>query len=214
MHMMNVLERKYNAGSWWPMARGFRPSEWEVCAGAILTQNTSWSNVEKALDNMKKAGITNARKTLSCSDSMLRKLVRPSGFYNQKACRLKALARFVLSFRSFRDFQRSVTREQLLGLKGVGKETADAILLYACHRPFFVVDAYTRRVFSRLGYIRGDEEYDAIRLIFEKHLMDAAGMKKMHGLIVEHAKHSCRKEPQCASCAIRKHCAFSSCIKI
>lgn len=210
MHLIKILERKYNADEWWPMERRFRPAEWEVCMGSILTQNTSWKNVEKSLDNLEDAGITSAKKTASCSLRKLSECIRPSGFFNAKAACSKQLASFVMSFRSFRDFQKHATREQLLGLKGIGHETADSLLLYACHRPFFVVDAYTRRIFSRLGYISGNEEYDTIRNKFERKLSSVEESKKLHGLIVEHAKHSCRKKPLCRKCILDPICLKSS----
>ena len=193
MQVYNDLLRDIGPQKWWPISGMFRPPEFEVCVGAILTQNTSWKNVEKALQNLVGAGKTSPEPIGSCPLPALEKLVRPSGFFRQKAGRLKEFSGFIISFDG--DFYKSVTREELLAIKGIGRETADSMLLYACNRPVFVVDAYTRRLFSRLGLIEGDEDYDKLRDMFEKSLPNNAGLyKEFHALIVEHEKRR-RKKP-------------------
>jgi len=178
---------KSSFANWWPMSGKFVPKEFEICIGAILTQNTNWKNVEKALNNMINAKKLSAEEIASCQLTTLEKLVRPSGFYRQKAKRLKEFAKFVVHFDG--DFYKDVTREQLLGINGIGRETADSILLYACNKPVFVIDAYTRRLFSRLGLITGEEDYDYLRNFFESRLPKDAGLyKEFHALIVEHEK--------------------------
>jgi endonuclease-3 related protein len=183
----NMLLKKYGRQNWWPMSGRFVPKELEICIGAILTQNTNWKSVEKALQNLLKAEKVSAKALADLRLSELEKLIKPSGFYKQKARRLKDFANFVANFDG--DFYKDVTREQLLAINGIGQETADSILLYACNKPVFVIDAYTRRLFSRLGMIKGDEDYDYLRNFFEARLRkDAELYKEFHALIVEHEK--------------------------
>jgi endonuclease-3 related protein len=191
---------------WWPVSNGFDPPAFEVCTGAILTQNTNWRNVEKALANMRLAGLTSPRSVAEAGKAALEKAVMPSGFYRQKSVRLKAFSGFVLSFGGFGRFARRVTREQLLGLNGIGPETADSILLYALGRPVFVIDAYTRRVFGRLGFVVG-RGYEEWRSFFEASLPHDAGLfGELHAQIVELAKAHCRKSPACGPCPLKGAC--------
>ncbi|MCX6817363.1 MAG: endonuclease [Candidatus Aenigmarchaeota archaeon] len=184
------LLKEYGPQAWWPMRRGFAPKEWEVCVGAILTQNTNWRNVEKALDNLIKSNVVTPEATLKISSRRLEQLVRPSGFYRQKAIRLKTLAQFILSYGSFNDFKR-IERHELLKVKGVGPETCDSILLYACGRPYFVIDSYTKRFVRSLGMEPAN--YEALRAHFESRLpKDVALYKEFHALIVEWGKRKTR----------------------
>jgi endonuclease III related protein len=192
---------------WWHMERGFSPKEFEVCVGAILTQNTNWKNVEKALHLMKGKGMTTPEYILSAGTKELEEAIRPSGFYKQKAERLKLFSQFVEGFGGFQEFSKSVTRDELLKLKGIGPETGDSMLLYALGRPVFVIDAYTRRIFTRLGF-PSRKGYEEWRKFFEENLpRDAQLYKEFHALIVEHAKRLCRKEPLCGECFMRGKCA-------
>jgi endonuclease-3 related protein len=185
------LLKAYGRQAWWPMKRRFHPREWEVCVGAVLTQNTNWRNVERALDNLVKSRIVTPEATLAISTRKLEQLIRPSGFYRQKALRLRTLAKFVLAFGSFGAFKK-VEREELLKVKGIGFETCDSILLYACGRPYFVIDAYTRRFIKALG-LRTANDYESLRHYFEKRLpKDAALYKEFHALIVEWGKRKTR----------------------
>lgn len=198
----NLLEMHGNQ-NWWPVSRSFEPKEWEICIGAILTQNTAWSNVEKALDNVYGARLLHAKDMISADLKTIKKLIRPSGFFNQKSIRLKNFSRFVLSFGNFENFKEKITREQLLAVNGIGPETADSILLYACNKPYFIVDAYTRRIFQRLNIINNDD-YEEIREIFESNLPRNVELyKEFHALIVRHAKECCKKEPNNA-CSLLK----------
>lgn len=223
MKLMSVYETlldSFGKQDWWPCSGSFSPPEWEICVGAVLTQNTNWTNVEKALENMKRAGKTDIMDLLGMKSMELEKLVRPSGFYKQKAERLKILADFVAGFGGFRGFAEKIEREHLLKVKGIGPETADSILLYAVGRPVFVIDAYTRRVFGRLGNIRGLESpaaktkgkkqpfgYEEWRNFFESDLpKDAELYKEFHALVVELAKRHCRKRPECEGCPLNKGC--------
>jgi endonuclease-3 related protein len=193
--------------NWWPAKRNFESDEWEICLGAILTQNTNWRNVEKALDNLNKHGKITVKSISEAPKEELTKIIRPAGFYNQKAERLKTFSKFVLKFGSLENFLKNVKREELLKLKGIGPETANSILLYAGNRPYFVVDAYTRRVFSRLGFIDANTNYETIRKFFEKNLpRDVEIYKEFHALIVELAKKFCRKNPLCNECPLKNFC--------
>ena len=165
----------------------FEPKELEVCIGAILTQNTNWKNVERALENLINAKILTAEKIANMHLSSIEKLIMSSGFYKQKAKRLKEFCRFIVNFKG--DFYKDVTREQLLSINGIGRETADSILLYACNKPFFVVDAYTQRIFSKLGLINEEDDYEKIRELFESNLpCDVELYKEFHALIVRLGK--------------------------
>ena len=207
LSIYSKLLRYYGHQNWWPVRHSFKPGELEICIGAILTQNTNWRNVEAALENLAKAKKLSAQDIASSSLPALEKLIKPSGFFRQKARRLKAFCRYVANYDG--NFYRDITREQLLVINGIGKETADSILLYACSKPFFVVDAYTKRVFSRLGFI-DEEGYEEIRSLFEDSLPRNAGLyKEFHALIVEHAKRTCKKEPLCAQCPLQKECKYS-----
>src|SRR3990172_5256382 len=183
------LLKEFGPQGWWPVQNGFSPPEWEACAGAILTQNTNWGNVEKSLASLKEGGVTSPQKMLKLHNHKLKSFIRSSGYYTQKAHRLQALAEFVSQFENEKSFLKGVDRKDLLLIHGIGPETADSILLYAAGQKFFVIDAYTRRIFSRFGMIKEDWRYDKVRLFFEKSLpKDADVYKELHALIVRLAK--------------------------
>lgn len=193
----NSLLKDFGHLAWWPLKRRFRPKEWEVCVGALLTQNTNWKNVERALDNLAKNGIITPQATLKTKKQKLEESIRPSGFYRQKAERLKAIAKFVLKFGSFENFQKNVGRSELLKVKGIGPETCDSILLYACGRPYFVIDAYTKKFVKQPGIkpgIKTAEDYEGLRSYFEGNLPKNISLyKEFHALIVEWGKRRPRK---------------------
>lgn len=201
-----LLDRHGHAG-WWPGETPF-----EVCLGAILTQNTSWTNVEKALSNLRTRGLLAFPGLARLPERRLAALIRPSGYFNVKARRVKAFLRFLGReydgrVESMAGVDPSVLRARLLEVDGIGRETADSIVLYAAGLPLFVVDAYTRRVFSRLGYIGGDEDYDEIQRFFMERLpSDAALFNDYHAQIVLLAKDVCRKSPRCAACPLERRC--------
>ncbi|MCX6815036.1 MAG: hypothetical protein NTY20_05300 [Candidatus Aenigmarchaeota archaeon] len=204
------LLKEFGPQGWWPMQNGFSPPEWEVCAGAVLTQNTNWSNVEKALSSLKSAGVISPQQTLKVKNHVLKNFIRSSGYYTQKAHRLKALAGFVSQFDSEKSFLRGVDRKDLLLIHGIGPETADSILLYAANKKFFVVDAYTRRIFTRFGMIKEKWEYDKTRLFFEKNLpKDVDVYKEYHALIVRLGKEICKNKPLCSRCPLNGPCTYS-----
>jgi endonuclease-3 related protein len=191
---------------WWPVGNGFDPPGFEVCVGAILTQNTNWKNVEKALENLRAVGMTTPGMIAENGIEAIENAVRPSGFYRQKAERLRAFSGFVEGCGGFARFSKNVTREQLLGVRGLGPETADSILLYALGRPVFVIDAYTRRVFTRLGF-PDKGGYEEWRAFFEENLPRDVGVyREFHALIVRLAKESCRSKPICSICFLRDGC--------
>jgi len=205
LRIHDLLLAAYGAQHWWPA-----DSPFEVMLGAILTQNTNWRNVEKAIANLKQADALDAEKILIMDDARLRELIRPSGFFNQKAVRLKLFCAFYLEYGKEAGLrQLADPRASLLELKGIGPETADSMLLYALHMPVFVVDAYTRRIFSRLGLISADADYAEIQALFMQYLAtDTSLFNEYHALIVAHAKRHCRVKPECGNCPLKKHCNF------
>jgi len=205
--LYDMLYKAYGPQHWWPAESSF-----EVIIGAILTQSTNWSNVEKALCNVKNKGLFSPEKLHDIQTETLAELIRSSGYYNQKAARIKS---FLVYFKSRYDcridlMQKEdlcVLRDELLAISGIGEETADSILLYALDKPTFVVDAYTKRILTRLGYIDESFSYAQVKHIFESRLKhDAALYNEYHALIVYHGKHFCKSRPVCASCLVRDSC--------
>ena len=168
----------------------------EIITGAILTQNTSWKNVEKAIGNLNKAKLIDIDRIIKIKKQKLANLIKPAGYYNQKAERLKIIAEFIKK-------NPNPAREQLLEVKGIGPETADSILLYAFNRPFFVIDAYTKRIFVNLGFIDEKADYDKIKKLFEDNLKpDPAIYQEYHALLVEHAKRYYAKKGEYHNCPL------------
>ena len=188
---------------WWPGETPF-----EVMVGAILTQNTAWTNVERAIANLKREGLLSVRQLGRTSLKRLARLIRPAGYFNVKAERLSHFLKFLeTQFQNRIERMRQVPlarlREKLLSVKGIGKETADSILLYALDKPIFVVDAYTRRILSRHRLVRPDAGYDEIQTLFQKHLKpDRKVYNEYHALIVGIGKEFCKKKARCSSCPL------------
>jgi endonuclease-3 related protein len=201
------LRRHRGPAGWWPAETPF-----EVCVGAILVQNTAWSNVEKALRSLRAAGRLSYEGLAGLAQEDLAALIRPSGCYNVKAQRLAAFVDFLGrefggSVEAMSERDPRALRAQLLAVRGIGRETADSIALYAAGVPLFVVDAYTRRLFARLGMIGGDEGYDALQDRFMADLVpDAALFNDYHAQVVVHAKDVCRARPLCARCPLDSIC--------
>jgi len=197
------LSRHYGPTRWWP-----GDSPFEVAVGAILTQNTAWSNVEKAIVNLKRERLLTPRRMFEAPLAKLEDAVRPSGYYRQKAERLRIFCAFLLE--GFRGRMSLLAarpldelREALLSLKGIGPETADDMLLYACEKPIFVVDAYTIRIFHRAGLVAEDIRYEALQRLVHDHLPATLHVyKEYHGLLVWTGKDYCRKLPRCAGCPL------------
>ncbi|MDA2934316.1 hypothetical protein MYX82_08225, partial [Acidobacteria bacterium AH-259-D05] len=187
------------------MSGEFQPRRFEVVVGAILTQNINWNNVESAIQNMIRKRLVDSDSIRRCSRPELEKAIHSAGFYRQKAERLQTVAQFIFGYPE--DFYHHVRREQLLSIKGIGPETADSILLYACDQPHFVIDAYTRRIFARYGLLDEKASYELTKNFFESNLpVDVSLYKRFHALIVEHGKHTCRKMPLCEGCAFQIDC--------
>lgn len=206
----NLLDT-YGPQSWWPADTPF-----EMMLGAILTQNTSWTNVEKALTNLSKVCELSPEDILSLTPDRLEEAIRPSGYFRQKAKRLNIFCRFCLEeyegdLNQMKFVQIKKLRRQLLDLHGIGPETADSMLLYALDRPVFVVDAYTSRLFSRLGLCDGKAKYDDVQALFMENLQpDVRMFNEYHALIVRHAKEMCSKRtPECEECTLAKMCEWN-----
>jgi len=204
LKIYNSLYNYFGPLNWWPGATPF-----EVMVGAILTQNTSWSNVEKAINILKKENLLEPRKLYRINQEELAQFIKPSGYYNIKARRLKNFINIFVN-----DFEGSAEkmfsgdggelRKKLLNVNGIGPETADSILLYAGRKPFFVVDAYTRRIFSRHKLISEDSTYYQIQEFFIKNLdRDVKLFNEFHAQIVMLGKTICTsKNPNCTKCPI------------
>lgn len=202
--LYHSLHTHYGDLTWWPA-----DSTFEIAVGAILTQNTNWRNVEKALGNLKSANVLSIEAILETSTDQLEMLVRPSGYFRMKADRLKHLCEFLElnSFDALKKMGRDQARGRLLSVKGVGPETADDIVLYALDIPSFVIDTYTRRLLERFGLYSSKLKYPVLQAAFHQQLPeDASLFKQYHALIVEHAKVSCRKKPLCESCVLKDTC--------
>jgi len=190
---------------WWPGETPF-----EVMVGAVLTQNTNWGNVERAISNLKSAGMLQPQRLAACPLPMLAAMIRPSGYFNVKARRLRAFLEWLISRtrdgnpERLRGVPTKRLRPELLSVNGIGPETADSILLYALGRRTFVVDAYTRRVLSRHGLIAPEAGYEEIRALFESNLPRSTKMyNEYHALLVRVGKEFCRPTPRCETCPLR-----------
>jgi len=211
--LQDIYERLfavYGPQGWWP-----GDSPFEVMVGAILTQNTAWTNVEQAIASLRAAAALTPTGLLTRPVDEIATLIRPSGYFNAKARKLRALASFLVQEHGGEldrlwAMDTATLRETLLSIHGIGPETADSILLYAAGRPVFVVDAYTRRVFSRLGLVSDAIEYHDLQAIFVEHLPpDAPLFNEYHALIVRHGKERCcKRNPRCDGCVLRPGCSF------
>ncbi len=210
----NLLEA-YGPQGWWPA-----DSEFEVMVGAILTQNTAWTNVEKAIHRLRQAELLSAKAIIEAEITQLANCLRPSGYFNVKAKRLRAYCQWFLDSGGLKGLlgqDTNTLRKDLLSVHGIGPETADDILLYALHRPVFVIDTYTRRVFTRLGLLQGESNYETLRLHVEKQLRgsppatnNVCGLyQEYHALIVWHCKQHCRVKPDCQACPLIHDCHYT-----
>jgi len=198
----------YGPRHWWPGETPF-----EIAVGAILTQSVSWSNVEKAIGALKEIGALSPETVASMNTDELARLIRPTLYFNMKAKKLKSfcghlIGRYGRDMAALRDRPMEELREELLGLYGIGPETADSILLYAVGKPSFVVDAYTRRILSRMGLVAPDIGYDELRAVFTKRLpADSALFNEYHALIVTLGKECCTaRSPRCDECPLTQDC--------
>jgi len=206
--LYRILRNEYGSMTWWHGTR------LEVIIGAILTQNTSWNNVERALDNLDRANALDLSKIAGMRIEMLEKLIRPSGFYRQKAERLRHILSYILeNYESIENFLGKDTpglRNELLSLKGIGNETADSILLYAASKPVFVIDAYTKRITSRVCGIGEGMTYTELQNYISDRIPKRLSLyKDFHAQLVEHAKKYCRKKPLCGECPVASNCRYA-----
>ena len=204
--MHDRLLDAYGRQQWWPA-----DSRFEVMVGAILTQNTAWTNVEKAIAALRHADLLDAAALLRCRHDTLAAHLRPVGYFNLKTRRLQNFCDWYLQQggeASLAGWPTDTLREALLSVNGVGPETADDMLLYGFDRAVFVIDAYTRRLFGRLGLLDAGLGYELLRARFERELPTDAGLfNEYHALIVQHAKTVCRSKPRCGGCPLADGCA-------
>lgn len=205
MEIYNLLYDRYGQQQWWPGQTRF-----EVAVGAILTQNTNWGNVEKAIGNLKRADALCVDKLHEMDADVLAELIRPAGYYNIKAARLKNFISWL-----FDNFQGRIEnlmplnvydlREQLLSVKGIGRETADSILLYGLDKPVFVIDTYTCRVMTRHGLIEAGADYEQLRDFFESSLPGEPELfNEYHALLVRVGKEHCKPKAKCSGCPLER----------
>jgi endonuclease III related protein len=199
------LYKFFGPQMWWPADSAF-----EVMLGAILTQNTNWQNVEKAMNNLKQNKLLNAKKLYNTPPKRLAALIKSAGYYNVKSRRLKEFLKFFIhsygaSIKRMFLENTCLLRDRLLSVNGIGKETADSILLYALNKPVFVVDAYTKRILLRHDFINADSDYDEIQNLFMKSLKkDVKLFNEYHALLVRLGKEFCLKsKPKCNICPLK-----------
>ena len=203
MKVYRTLRHAFGHRSWWPAETPF-----EVMVGAVLTQNTNWQNVEKAINNLKQAGLLSPSRLAAASGQELESLIRPTGYYRQKSRRLNRLARWACenagdAVLSLADWPADRLRQELLGLRGIGPETADSILLYALGKPVFVVDGYTMRVLRRHQLIPADCTYYELQSYLQERLPCEVDLyQDYHAQFVEVGKRFCRKQPLCEGCPL------------
>ncbi len=198
------LFKSFGKQYWWP-----GDTDFEIVIGAILTQNTNWTNVEKAIKNLKDAKVFTPEKLYEIDIDDLAQLIKPSGYFNVKAKRLKHFIEWLFlnyngSLSKLFKLDYPTLRGQLLSVNGIGKETADSIILYAAEKPTFVVDAYTKRVLVGHGLITEDYDYDAIKALFEDNLPKEVPLyNEYHALIVMVGKYYCKPKMQCEECPLK-----------
>ncbi len=201
------LSAAYGPQRWWPAESPF-----EVMVGAVLTQSAAWTNVEKAIRNLKEAQALSPGSIRNMSFSELAELIKPSGYYNVKARKLKSLVywfheNYSDDIQKMSETETQKLRQELLAVYGIGPETADSILLYALGKPVFVIDSYTRRIFGRIGLLIDEDSYSDCQRLFTANLTtDVAVFNEYHALIVKLAKEACNKKPGCRACCLGDIC--------
>ncbi len=227
IYIYEKLRSSFGPQGWWPVysdgGQGYHPDDFsyprtetqriEIAFGAILTQQSSWKNVEKALFALMEESLLDLKAIAEIDIEILQKIIRSSGYFRQKSMRLKDFSCFVLenygNLESLFSLDTENLRKALLSVKGIGKETADSIILYAAKKPKFVVDAYTFRIFERLGLIE-KRDYDAVQELFENGMPeDHEPYNEYHALLVELGKRHCRKRPDCRGCPLKEMCLYN-----
>jgi endonuclease-3 related protein len=201
-----LLLREYGRQGWWP-----GDSSFEIAIGAILTQNVSWTNVVTAIDRLRGAVLLSPEALHSCTEKRIASLIRSTGYFNQKARKIKNFLDWFkgyrFSFDTLSAMDTSPLRRELLSIKGIGPETADSILLYALSKKIFVVDAYTMRIFVRMGILTDSEKYSDVQKVFHRGFRGGIqDYNEFHALIVNHGKNVCVKKPLCGECCLEGFC--------
>jgi endonuclease-3 related protein len=209
MIIYSRLNKRFGFLNWWPA-----DSKFEIIIGAILTQQASWKNVEKAIFNMKKEHILDIDAVYGVKTEVLENIIKPSGFYKQKAKRIKAFVEHVKNqhgtLENMLVQNSNKLRKELLSLNGIGKETADSIMLYAAGKPIFVIDAYTKRIMKRIYKIEKEMDYDSLQdSITSKIPKNIKLYKDFHAQFVELGKNYCKSTPKCTECPIKTLCKHS-----
>jgi endonuclease III related protein len=205
MDMFDLLFAHFGPQKWWP-----GETDLEMMVGAVLTQNTNWKNVERAIENLKSKGLLTVNALCSMPTETLAQEIRPAGYYNVKAKRLMTLIQFIKDrygedLSGFYEDETQKLKEGLLSVNGVGPETADSILLYAARRPVFVIDAYTHRILKRHGMSEEQADYYELQELFMDHLPEDQGLySEFHALIVQAGKNYCKRKPLCLECPLEK----------
>jgi len=237
----DFLYSNYGPQGWWPLVdlkpeinltqrghyTGYHPGNYdypknvgqifEIIIGTILAQNTSWVNAEKALWNLAQKNLISESKLNKLDLDELAQIIRPSGFFNQKAIKIQNMLRFlqINPIPSLKNLEINILRQNLLAIKGVGPETADSIILYAFRKPIFVVDAYTKRLLSRIGLIPEKSSYELIQNLFHAQISaDFVVYNEFHALIVQHCVYICSSKPKCSMCFLNQYCQKIIPIKI
>lgn len=223
-YIFSILLKKFNKQYWWPVTiegeiqpkyhkkiRINEKQKLEICFGAILTQNTNWKNVEKAIINLNKNNLINVNKIIKINNKKLAQIIRSSGYHNQKAKKLKNFSYFLSN-----NFDSNINllfknkigklRNELLSINGIGPETADSIILYAAKKPIFVIDAYTKRIMNRIGY--KEQTYEELQKLFMNLNNDEKLFNEYHALLVELGKNVCKKKPLCDICPLKDLCDY------
>ena len=225
----NILLKKFGPQGWWPTTPANKTTpkyaggpknerqQLEVVFGAILAQNTSWKNAEKAIINLNANNLINACKIIRLPTKKLAKIIKSSGYHNQKTKKLKNFCEFLINnyegnLKLFFNNAAKNLRNELLSINGIGPETADSIILYAAKKPIFVIDAYTKRIFGRLGY--KEEAYDEFQQLFMDNLPKSERLfNEFHALIIELGKNFCKNNPSCGKCPLMAGCPYGKKIK-
>lgn len=205
LKIYSILLKEFKPQKWWPVkSKGKKEKQFEICVGAILTQNTSWKNVEKALENLRQEKLLNEKGIRNISEKGLALLIKPAGYYNQKAKKLKKFVEFLQSYplEQLEKMPVEEARKLLLEVHGIGNETADSILLYALNKPVFVIDAYTKRIFERFFNFKLKDYYEWQQFFSSNLIRDTQLFNEYHALIVELGKNLCKKKPKCEECPL------------
>lgn len=222
-----ILYSTFGKQYWWPVTKsGFKPKyhkkinltekqKLEICFGAILTQNTNWKNVEKAITQLNKNNLINIEKIIEIKKEKLALIIKSSGYHNQKTKKLKNLSHFLLNnyngnINKFFSNEIGILRNKLLSINGIGPETADSIILYAAKKPIFVIDAYTKRIYSRVFNTNKEIKYEELKNIFMESLEKNESLfNEYHALLVELGKNYCKTKPLCNECPINTTCHYN-----